>query len=109
MADTIDLTFLGKQIDKLLTRVKNAETLAMQNLEMSRRLERHLDLHSRQIEHVGLRVGEAKDDIELMLKAELMGRLTHFETRIEQTIDEKLDAFRTELLAEIRQVLAERK
>lgn len=29
------------------------------------------------------RVGEVRDDIELMVKAELMGRLGHFETQIE--------------------------
>jgi hypothetical protein len=33
------------------------------------------------------RVAELRDDIELMLKAELMGRLGNFETRIESRLD----------------------
>jgi hypothetical protein len=33
------------------------------------------------------RMGEMRDDIELMLKAELMGRLGNFETRVEADIE----------------------
>jgi len=33
------------------------------------------------------RVGEIRDDIELMVKTELMGRLGHFETQIEARLD----------------------
>jgi hypothetical protein len=48
-------------------------TLLIAVVEQGRRLER--------------RMGEQKDDIELMLKAEIMGRLGHFETRIEAQIE----------------------
>ncbi len=34
------------------------------------------------------RISETRDDIELMLKAELMGRLGNFETRFEQRLDD---------------------
>lgn len=34
------------------------------------------------------RISETRDDIELMLRAELMGRLGNFETRFEQRLDD---------------------
>jgi hypothetical protein len=90
MSETLDLTFLGEQSKKTLTELQklrrelaDVRTLSLQTLEHGRRQERNL--------------GEVKDDLELMLKAELMGRLSNFETRIEQLIDEKLDAMRGEL------------
>ncbi len=36
------------------------------------------------------RVDDVKADLEIMIKSELMGRLTHFETRIDQKIEELL-------------------
>ena len=105
MTDTLDLTFLGKQLERVLTRATNAETLALQNIEYSRRLERQMD-------NLGRRLSEQKDDLELIVKAEIMGRLGHFEVRMERLIDEKLDTLRSELpglIADaLRQVLTER-
>jgi hypothetical protein len=34
------------------------------------------------------RIGETRDEIELMLKSELLGHLTHFETQIDEKIAE---------------------
>jgi len=36
------------------------------------------------------RIDDSKDDLEIMFKSELMGRLTHFETRIDEKIEELL-------------------
>jgi hypothetical protein len=55
-------------------------TLLIAVVEQGRRLERRMGELER-------RMGEQKDDIELMLKAEIMGRLGHFETRIEAQIE----------------------
>ncbi len=41
--------------------------------------------HSRRAEQ---RIAELRDDLELMLKSELMGRLGHFETQIKRRLDE---------------------
>jgi hypothetical protein len=49
-------------------------TLLLALVEQGQRLER--------------RITETRDDIELMLKAELMGRLGNFETRFEQRLDD---------------------
>jgi hypothetical protein len=41
----------------------------------------------RRMGEIERRMGELKDDLELMFKMELIGRLTHFETVIEQRLD----------------------
>jgi hypothetical protein len=42
----------------------------------------------RKVDEMRREMHEVKDDIELMLKAELMGRMGNFETRIEASIEE---------------------
>lgn len=100
MAETIDLTFLGKQIEKVLTRTQNAETLSLQNIDYSRRLER-------QVDNLARRLSEQKDDIELIVKAELMGRLTNFETKVEQLMAERFEKFESDLPALIASAVRE--
>lgn len=76
----VDLTLLTKLAEQTLSEVRqlrkevaDVRTLALQSTEFTRRMER--------------RVNELKDDLELMLKSELMGQLTHVETRLEASID----------------------
>ncbi|MFN7165566.1 MAG: hypothetical protein ACK4NV_00855 [Pannonibacter sp.] len=71
---TIDLEFVLRQQQQVLDElrllrkdVSDIRSLAVQAVEYSRRIER--------------RVSETRDDIEVMLKAELSGRLAHLETR----------------------------
>lgn len=93
MPDTadVDLTLLAE--------------LARQNLEATRKLGRdlaHVRTHTlqtadyarrldRRMPEMEQRMSELKDDIELLVKSELMGALTHFETRIEKSIDRLSD------------------
>ena len=79
MPDTIDLKFLAKlcqqtlsEVRSLRSEVSDVRALVLQNVEYSRRVER--------------RMTELGDDLELMLKAEISGRLANFETRIENTL-----------------------
>ena len=60
-------------------------TLSLVTVDAMRRMERRLDERLGALE---TRVAHVRDDIELMVKRELMGRLGHFEA----TFDEKLDA-----------------
>jgi phage shock protein A len=83
MAD-VDLTLLTKLAEQTLSEVRqlrkevaDVRTHTLQTSDYSRRMER--------------RVNELKDDLELMLKSELMGQLTHVETRIEASIDNLSD------------------
>lgn len=79
MAEEIDLSFLAKlaeqnlvEMRQLRKEVADVRTLALQNVEYTRRLDR--------------RMGELRDDLEISFKAELLGALGHFEGRIEIAI-----------------------
>ena len=80
MTETVDLALLAKlaeqtlaEVCQLRKEVADVRTLALQSTEFTPRMER--------------RVNELKDDLELMLKSELMGQLTNVESRIEASID----------------------
>lgn len=61
--------------------VTDQRTLLLALVGQGHRLERRMGELDR-------RMGEVKDDIELMLKAELMGRVGNFETRFEARLDD---------------------
>lgn len=81
--DSVTLEFLAQLSHRILDEVRvvhrevaDVRTLSLQNHDYSRRLERRMGEMDRH-------VGELKDDLEAMLKAELMGRMAHMETTIE--------------------------
>lgn len=81
MADNADITLLARLAEQTLSEVRllrkavaDVRSLSLQNTDFIRRVDR--------------RMGELKDDLELMLKSELMGQLTHVETRIERSLDD---------------------
>ncbi len=45
---------------------------------------------AKRMDDMNKRFDESKDDLEIMVKSELLGRLTHFETRIDEKIEELL-------------------
>ncbi len=53
------------------------QTLVLQAGDYMRKMEQRLDA----------RIVGVRDDLELMLKSEMMGRFTHFETTIEQRLE----------------------
>ena len=63
------------------TELRDIRTLVLGQVEQTRRLER--------------RMGELRDDLELMIKAELMGRLGFFEIQIERRLDALEERMRT--------------
>jgi uncharacterized membrane protein YccC len=75
-----DLTLLTKLAEQTLGEIRqlrrelaDVRTLTLQNSEYSRRIER--------------RTNELKEDLELMIKSELMGQLSNVETRLEASIE----------------------
>ena len=77
----VNLEFLARQNEQILSELRKVRaevadirTLTLQGVEYSRRLER--------------RMGELGSDLEVMLKAELIGRLTHLETRMDEHLDD---------------------
>lgn len=81
MTDTVDNRLLLALLQEIRKEQKDQRTLLLQTVEYMRRMESRLDA----------RIAHLRDDLELMIKAELMGRLTHFETALEQRIDAMSD------------------
>ena len=86
--ETITLEFLARLCEQMLQEMRalrkevaEIRTLTLQTIEYSRRIER--------------RMTEQRDDLELMIKAELGGALAHMQTQMENHLQlemDKLDA-----------------
>ena len=88
MADDLEIPDGGKIDNKLLlSTLRDIRRDQRETKELLLALSKHVsELEKR----LGRRVDDVKDDLEIMIKSELMGRLTNFETRIDQKIDELL-------------------
>lgn len=76
-----------EQLRQMRTEVQEVRAAALQNAEYARRLEHRMASFEQ-------RLGKLRDDLELSIKAELMGRVGHFETVIEQRLDALGDLIR---------------
>ncbi|MQT13493.1 hypothetical protein [Segnochrobactrum spirostomi] len=81
---TVDTTLVLNVLKEIRAEQASQRALALQTVDYLRRVEKRLD--DRLVALDG-RFGTLRDDLELMVKAELMGRLSHFETRVEQRLD----------------------
>ena len=101
MGENVDLTLLAKLARENLTETRalrrelaDVRTLAPQTADFTRRMEQRLDTRingvDARIGGVDTRIMSLRDDLELMVKSELMGRLAHFETRVEHMLEERL-------------------
>lgn len=66
-------------LKELQTDMRQHRTMLLQVVELLRR-------HDRRFDEIERRISDARADLELMLKAELLGRLTHFETQMDERI-----------------------
>jgi hypothetical protein len=73
MAENVDNTLLFDILKEIGKEVRDVRTLLLQTVDHTRRIER--------------RVAEQRDDLELVIKSELMGALGNFETRVETRLD----------------------
>ena len=115
MTENVDLSLLAKlardnlaETKALRGEVADVRTLSLQTVEYMRRMEQRLDARisgvdarisdlDGRIANVDSRISGLddrmvgiRDDLEIMLKSELMGRLGHFETRMENLLDQRL-------------------
>ena len=86
MAETVDLSFLAKlsqqiisELGALRREVGEVRSLALGTVDYVRRVDQRIADSDR-------RSTELRDDIELMVKAELGGRFAHFEAQVEHTL-----------------------
>ncbi len=80
----VDTTLVLNVLKEIRAEQASQRALALQAVDYLRRVEKRLDDRLAALDG---RLVSLKDDLELMVKAELMGRLTHFETRVEQRLD----------------------
>ncbi len=65
---------------------RDHRSLLLQLAESSRRHDRRFNDMERRFSDIERRIGDLSGELELMLKSELMGRLTHFETLIDERL-----------------------
>lgn len=75
-------TDLRRQLTLLLQLADAAQRHDRRFAEMDRRFA-EMD---RRFDEMGHRIAESRDELELMLKSELMGRFTHFETQMDERL-----------------------
>ena len=94
MVENVDSALLLEVLKEIRKDVRDQRTLAVMTAEHVRKLDRLTEVRfiavERRIVDVDERIGVLKDDLELMIKSELMGALGNFETRMISLIDERL-------------------
>ena len=75
---------LRAEIRELRAEGQQHRTMLLQLLDATRG-------HDRRFNEVELRISDVRAELELMLKAELLGRLTHFETQIDERLAQLAD------------------
>jgi len=80
MAENVDNTLLLSVLKEIRSEQNKHRELLLQTVDYMRKMEQRLDG----------RIVAIRDDLELMLKSELMGRLAHFETKIENLLTERI-------------------
>ena len=83
MTDTVGNSLLLSVLREIRAEQNNQRTLLLQTVDYLRRMEQRLDARITALE---ARIVALRDDLELMLKMKLMGRLAQFETRIDERL-----------------------
>ncbi len=95
MAEDLEIPESGTIDNKLLlSALRDIRRDQRETKELLVALTKHVfDVEKRlakRMDDMNERFDETKDDLEIMLKSETLGRLTNFETRIDQKIEELL-------------------
>jgi hypothetical protein len=79
------------ELREMRREVGEQRSLLLALTDQGQRLDRRMSDVERRMGDVERRPGEMRDDIELMLKAELMGRMGNFETQVGHRLDALAD------------------
>jgi len=94
MAETVDNSLLLEVLKEIRKEQRDQRTLLLLTSEHVRKLDQLTEARllaiERKILNVEERISGLKDDLELMLKSELLGSLGNFEVRIENLIERRL-------------------
>lgn len=90
-ADNIDLAFLAKlardnlaELKEMRREVTDVRRLALQTVDVLRKMEQRLDARMTGLD---ARMVAVRDDVELMIKSEIMGSLAYRDSIVEQKLD----------------------
>jgi len=78
-------------LKEIRVELRDHRTLLLQLADGLRRHDRRLNEMERRFSDLEHRMGDLTSELELMLKSELMGRLTHFETQIDEKLAQLSD------------------
>jgi hypothetical protein len=94
MVESADSTLMLEILKEIRKEQNNQRTLLLQTVDAVRRLQHYMEEKFLNVEDRFLdmerRMKTHKDDLELMLKSELLGSLTHFQTKIETYVEQRL-------------------
>jgi hypothetical protein len=77
-----------EQLRLMRAEIRDVRILGLQTVDYMRKMEQYLEAKIDRVRiELDAKMTLVRDDLELMLKAELFGRLTHFETTPDQRID----------------------
>jgi len=84
MAETDEGSLVLRILREIRSEQSQHRTLIRQTIDTLPRMEQRLDARTTALD---LRVAGLSDDLELMIKSEVMGRMTNFETKYEHRLD----------------------
>ena len=94
MVENVDNTLLLGVLKEVRKELRDQRALLLKTSEYVRKLDQHTEARflalERKVLNVEERIGTLKDDLELMIKSELMGALGNFEVRMVGLIEEQL-------------------
>ncbi|MFZ1102943.1 MAG: hypothetical protein WAN86_08920 [Hyphomicrobiaceae bacterium] len=94
MAESADNTLMLEILKDIRKEQNNQRTLLLLTVDAVRRLQQYTEEKFLHIDgkflHIEERMKAHKDDLELMLKSELLGAMTQFQTRIENYVEQRL-------------------
>jgi hypothetical protein len=90
-----DSSLMLATLRELPSEAQQHRTMLLQLIDATRRHDRRFDEIDRRFGEVELRISDVRAELELMLKAELLGRLTHFETQIDERLAQLGDRIST--------------
>ena len=87
MTDAVDSSLLVSLLREIRKEQNDQRGLLLRVAEQVGRMDGRLGTIEARIGMVEMRLNHLGDDLAVMIKSEIMGRLGHFETMIEQQID----------------------
>jgi hypothetical protein len=94
MAENVDNALMLEILKEIRKEQRDQRTLLLLVSERVDRLDRHFEERllgiERKLLNLEERMTSQKDDLALMIKSELLGSLTHFQTKIENYVEQRL-------------------